>query len=131
MLSSAAHKWLAEMFEKPFQVEKKTHAVLLFSEKFQVWIHITKHFYIKLASSPSESTQSVKVYRLNTVNAVIHLIRGRATTKAQGLMNLHSITAESDRLLSQRNELSFLYLWDHSPSINCSLSRLFITGKSG
>lgn len=54
-----------------------------------------------------------------------------ATTKAWGLMNLHSITAESDRLLSRRNELSFLYLWDHSPSINCSLSRLFITGKSG
>lgn len=124
-LVSAAWK---QLFEE--QVWEK-NAKLLFGDfyiKLAFYTLLNQH--VTLTSTKPTSTQSACL-KLNTVNVVIRLIRGRATTRARGLMNLHSITTESDRLLSRKNELSFLYLWDHSPSINCSLSRLFITGKSG
>lgn len=109
--------WYADSFRKPF--------FFFFFQRptFQTRCLNLGDFFLHQTSFPTllnhhatfislkaTSTLVCKVYKTNTVNVVILLIRGRATTKAQGLMNLHSITAESDRLLSRRNELSFLYL---------------------
>lgn len=109
--------WYADSFRKPFFFFFFPEADIS-NEMFEFggfFLHQTSfptllNHHATFISLKATSTLVCKVYKTNTVNVVIRLIRGRATTKAQGLMNLHSITAESDRLLSRRNELSFLYL---------------------